>query len=83
MLKEMKIGENVDFGVCTLKVFGAVTHKLLPKKKLALTNNMDDYSSVQEVRIQFLIHTMYTETDSNYLYAGFEAIKSACYKVSF
>lgn len=32
MLKEMKIGENVDFGVCTLKVFGAVTHKLLPKK---------------------------------------------------
>lgn len=28
----MKVGENVDFGVCTLKVFGAVTHKLLPKK---------------------------------------------------
>lgn len=28
----MTVGENVDFGVCTLKVFGAVTHKLLPRK---------------------------------------------------
>lgn len=36
----MKIGENVDFGVCTLKVFGAVTNYY--RKKLALTNNMDD-----------------------------------------
>lgn len=25
-------GEHVDFGACRLKVFGAVTHKLLPKK---------------------------------------------------
>lgn len=28
----MKVGENVDFGACRLKVFGAVTHKLLPRK---------------------------------------------------
>lgn len=32
MLKEMKGGENVDFGACRLKVFGAVTHKLLLRK---------------------------------------------------
>lgn len=32
MLKEMKGGENVDFGPCRLKVFGAVTHKLLLRK---------------------------------------------------
>lgn len=28
----MKIGQSVDFGACRLKVFGAVTHKLLPRK---------------------------------------------------
>lgn len=28
----MKVGENVDFGVCRLKVFGVVIYKLLLKK---------------------------------------------------
>lgn len=32
MLKEMKEGKSVDFGVCRLKVFGVVIYKLLLKK---------------------------------------------------
>lgn len=32
MVKEMKGCENVDFGVCRLKVFGVVIYKLLLRK---------------------------------------------------